>query len=153
MSHTSTNQKEKRWPVPVSANSWDIKKEKKGVADMKKRIFIISILLAIGPFIINANAGSSYDIYKATLIEPNEKTPNISTDELQRILEEKSATVFDARSPKEYAIDHIPGAVNVRGKPGGPKAGTGYVSDVDAIGRHVGYDKAASIVVYCSGAI
>ena len=120
---------------------------------MKKRIFLIAILLAIGPFIISANAGSSYDIYKATLIEPNEKTPNISTDELQRILEEKSATVFDARSPKEYAIDHIPGAVNVRGKPGGPKAGTGYVSDLDAIGRHVGYNKAVSIVVYCSGAL
>jgi rhodanese-related sulfurtransferase len=153
VSNTSTNQKEKRWLVPVSANSCDIKKAQKGVADMKKRIFLIAILLAIGPFIISANAGSSYDIYKATLIEPNEKTPNISTDELQRILEEKSATVFDARSPKEFAIDHIPGAVNVRGKPEGPKAGAGYVSDVDAIGRHVGYDKAASIVVYCSGTI
>lgn len=120
---------------------------------MKKLIFLIAILLVIGPHVISTNAGSSYDIYKATLIEPNEKTPNISTYELQRILEEKSATVFDARSPREYSIDHIPGAVNVRGKPEGPKAGEGYVSDVDAIGRHVGYDKAAPIVVYCSGTI
>jgi rhodanese-related sulfurtransferase len=151
VSHTSTDQKEKIWPVPVSASSCDIKKAKKGVADMKKRIFIIPILLAIGPFIINANAGSSYDIYKATLIEPNEKTPNISTDELRRILEEKNATVFDARSPKEYAIDHIPGAVNVRGKPGGAKAGGKYVSEVEAIAHHVQNDKAADIVVYCSG--
>jgi rhodanese-related sulfurtransferase len=118
---------------------------------MKKRIFIIAFLLALGSFVNYANAGSSYDIYKATFIEPNEKTPNISTDELQRILEEKSETVFDARSPKEYAIDHIPGAVNVRGKPEGGKPGSEYVSDVDAIGRHVEYDKAAPIVVYCSG--
>ncbi len=117
---------------------------------MKKRIILLAFLLALGPFATYANAGSPLDIYKAAFIEPNAKTPNISTDELQRILEEKSATVFDARSPKEYAIDHIPGVVNVRGKPGGAKAGVAYVSDVDAIGRHVQYDKAAPIVVYCS---
>ena len=118
---------------------------------MKKRIIIIAFLLSIGAFITYGNAGSSYDIYKATFIEPNEKTPNISTDELQSILENKSAIVFDARSPKEYAIDHIPGAVNVRGKPGGAKAGGKYVSDVEAIARHIQNDKAADIVVYCSG--
>ena len=119
---------------------------------MNKRIFLLTFLLALWSFVTYANAGSSLDIYKANFIEPDEKTLNISTDELQRILEEKSATVFDARSPKEYAIDHIPGVVNVRGKPEGAKAGVAYISDVDAIGRHIHYDKATPIVVYCSGA-
>ena len=117
-----------------------------------RTVLIIALLLAIGSFYSYAKADSPNDIYNATFIETNEKTVNISTNELKRILEEKSATVFDSRSPKEYAIDHIPGAVNVRGKPGGAKAGPEYVSDVDSIGRHVQYDKATPIVVYCSGA-
>ncbi len=48
------------------------------------------------------------DILRATLAQPNEKTPEVSTEELRRILADKSAMVFDARPPLEYAISHIP---------------------------------------------
>jgi len=89
------------------------------------------------------------DIFKATLTQPNQKTPEVSTEELRRILAEKSAAVFDARPPLEYAISHIPGAINVSPKPDVPMSV--YVSDVAEIDRVLGGDKQATIVLYCNG--
>ena len=60
------------------------------------------------------------NIRQTTLMESDQPTAEISTEELLTILEEQSATVFDARSSKEFAISHIPGAVNVAMKPGAP---------------------------------
>jgi rhodanese-related sulfurtransferase len=88
-------------------------------------------------------------IRQATLLEPGQKTPEISTEELQQILAAKSATVFDARPFNEYAVSHIPGAVNVAAKPGVPISL--YISDVTEIGRVVQDNKAAPIVLYCNG--
>src|SRR5262245_18415435 len=59
------------------------------------------------------------DIERATLARPG-RTPEVSTEELRRILAERSATVFDARPFMEFAIGHIPGALNVAAKPGQP---------------------------------
>ena len=103
------------------------------------------VLLSTG----SALAQASPEVMKATLAQPNEKTPEVSTEELRRILAEKSATVFDARPHLEFAISHIPGAVNVA-----PKAGVAmsvYVSDVAEIGRVLGDRKDAPIVLYCNG--
>ena len=75
---------------------------------------------------------TSNTIAQGTLEEPNQKTVEISTEELRRILADRSAVVFDARPPKEYAISHIPGALNVSGKPGLPMSQ--YVPDA----RHSG---------------
>lgn len=88
-------------------------------------------------------------IQQATLMEPGQKTPEISTEELRKILAEKSATVFDARPFKEYAVSHIPGAANVSAKPG--VSISQYVSDVGEIGRVVQSNEAAPIVLYCNG--
>src|SRR5258706_16380649 len=52
-------------------------------------------------------------VYQTTLEEPNQVTPEITTEELVAILAAKSEPVFDVRSPKEYAIGHIPGTINV----------------------------------------
>ena len=101
---------------------------------------------AIAPTAASA-AGTGLNIYQVTLQE-KEKTPELSTDELRQILAQKSATVFDARPPKEYAISHIPGSLNVWAKPG--VAISIYVSDVAEIGRVV-TDKKAPIVLYCNG--
>jgi rhodanese-related sulfurtransferase len=92
-----------------------------------------------------AQAGS---IFQATLMEPNQKTTEVSTDELRQILTDGSAVVFDARPQMEYAVSHIPGALNVAAKPGVPMSV--YVSDVAEIGRLVP-DKVAAIVLYCNG--
>ena len=85
-------------------------------------------------------------IQRATLLEPDQKTPEISTEELRTILATKSATVFDARPFNEYAVSHISGAVNVSAKPG--VSISLYVSDVVEVGRVVGDDKLAPIVLY-----
>jgi rhodanese-related sulfurtransferase len=82
-------------------------------------------------------------------MESGQKTPEVSTSELRKILGEKSATVFDARPFMEYAVSHIPGAVNVSAKPGVPISM--YVSDVAEVGRLVGNNKSAPIVLYCNG--
>ena len=76
---------------------------------------------------------TSSDIMKATLAQPNEKTAEVSTEELRRILADGSATVFDARPHLEFAISHIPGALNVAPKAGVPMSL--YVSDTAEIGR------------------
>lgn len=88
-------------------------------------------------------------IAQATLEEPNQKTSEVSTDELRPILADRSAIVFDARPPKEYALSHIPGAVNVSGKSGLPMSQ--YVPDAGEIIHTLGFSKASSIVLYCSG--
>lgn len=79
-------------------------------------------------------ASAGVDIYQGTLLE-KEKTTDVSTEELRQALVQKNAFVFDARSAREYAISHIPGALN------------GTVAD---IARQVP-DKAAPIILYCNG--
>jgi rhodanese-related sulfurtransferase len=78
-----------------------------------------------------------------------EVTPEISTDDLERVLATRSATVIDARPPAEFGIGHIPGAVNVAPRPGRPMAE--YISDVAEIGRIVNGNRAAALVLYCNG--
>jgi rhodanese-related sulfurtransferase len=95
-----------------------------------------------------AQAAEPATIFQATLAEPNQKTPEVSTAELREILASGSATVFDARPHLEWAISHIPGALNVAPKPGVPTSL--YVSDVAEIGRVVP-DQRAAVVLYCNG--
>jgi len=84
-----------------------------------------------------------------TSAQPPVRTQEISTKELETILETRSATVLDARPHREYAISHIPGAVNVAPKPGVPMSM--YVSDVAEIGRLLNGNKSAPLVLYCNG--
>ena len=88
-------------------------------------------------------------ILEATLGEPGARTPEISTQELRQILAARSATVFDSRPHLEYAVSHIPGALNVAAKPNVEMAK--YVSDVAEIGRLLENRKDAPIVLYCNG--
>ena len=68
------------------------------------------------------------DIFHAVLPAHPASAPEISTAELQAVLAEKRALVFDARPFMEFAVSHIPGAVNLAAKPGVSKAR--YVSGV-----------------------
>jgi rhodanese-related sulfurtransferase len=88
-------------------------------------------------------------IQDATLGESAAKTREISTEELRRAIEEKSATVLDVRPPLQFAISHIPGSINVAQKPGTSKAL--YISDAAEIERVVRGKKSTPIVVYCNG--
>ena len=57
--------------------------------------------------------------------------------------------MLDARPSLEYAISHIPGAVNVAPKAGVPLSV--YVSDVAEIDRLLQGNKQAPLVLYCNG--
>jgi rhodanese-related sulfurtransferase len=93
-------------------------------------------------------SSTATSIMQATLMETNQKTAEVSTEELRTILADQRAFVFDARPPLEFAVSHIPGALNVAQKPGTPTSL--YISDVAEIGRLVpGTD--APIVLYCNG--
>jgi len=60
-----------------------------------------------------ARAQSAPTIFQATLQEAGQQTAEISTEDLQRILAGGSNPVLDVRSHLEYAIAHIPGAINI----------------------------------------
>jgi rhodanese-related sulfurtransferase len=77
-------------------------------------------------------------IWQVTLGEPNPVTPELSTEELQRLLEAGNTPVLDVRSAQEYAIAHIPGAINL------------YEKEVEQVARAFP-DKAGTLVLYCNG--
>lgn len=115
------------------------------------RWYLIAGTIAVAVVLAAGVAGGQTvaNIMAARLMEANQKTVEISTQELQQILSDGSAVVFDARPHLEYAISHIPGALNVAPKPGVPMSQ--YVSDVNEILRLTSGDKAAPIVLYCNG--
>lgn len=106
---------------------------------------MVTVSAITTPTSVLAQGGS---VFQATLLEPNQKTAEVSTDELRQILTDGSAFVFDSRPHMEYATSHIPGALNVAPKPGQPTSL--YVSDVAEIGRVVP-EKSSAIVLYCNG--
>lgn len=88
-------------------------------------------------------------VFAATLPEPSVATPNISTEEMERLILDARATVLDTRPRLEWAISHIPTAISVSPKPGTPMSL--YVSDVAEIDRLVSGDKLKPLVLYCNG--
>lgn len=116
---------------------------------MKRKVLHTACLLLLGLWVASGHAQSTVNIYRAVLDEASTTTAQVTTDELRKILADKSATIFDTRPFKEFAISHIPGAVVVAPKPGVSKAL--YVSDVAEIGRAVKEEKAAPTVLYCDG--
>jgi rhodanese-related sulfurtransferase len=88
-------------------------------------------------------------IFKATLAESNVKTSEISTEELQAALTAGSAVLLDTRPRLEWAISHIPGALNVAPKPG--MSMSQYTSDAAEVGRLLNGDKSRALILYCNG--
>jgi rhodanese-related sulfurtransferase len=82
------------------------------------------------------------NIYQATLVEPNQKTPQVSTEEVRRILADGSAIVLDTRGRAQFVAGHIPGARNVDA----PAS-----ESVAAVERLVSGDKSKPLVLYCNG--
>ena len=86
------------------------------------------------------------DIYQATLAEPNQKTREVSTEQVRRILADGSAIVLDSRKRSEYVAGHIAGAQNVA-----PPASAPASEYVAAVEKLVGGDKGKALVLYCNG--
>ena len=110
----------------------------------------LGVLAALGLLLLAAAAQTqSPGVFHAVLGEPAQRTAEVSTAELQGILADDSVILLDARPHLEFAISHIPGALNVSAKPGvSPSL---YVSDVAEVGRLVSGNKSASLVLYCNG--
>ena len=85
-------------------------------------------------------------IYQATLAEPGQKTGEVSTEEMRRILANGGAIVIDTRKPSEFAAGHVPGARNVMSKEDVPPA-----ENVAAVEKAVGADRDQPLVLYCNG--
>ena len=109
----------------------------------------LTVLSAAVVVPVVADADESVTIERALIGEVGAKTPEISTDELRAVLARGSAAVLDTRPHAEFAMGHIPGALNVSAKPGIPASM--YVSDVAEIGRVLGGRKDTAIVLYCNG--
>ena len=100
----------------------------------------------------NAESGQENSVQlarQAVFANPGFGVPEVSTTELEQILEDQSAVLLDTRPYLEWSISHIPGALNVAPKPGVPMAL--YTSDVTEIGRLVDEDRSRPLVVYCNG--
>lgn len=107
-------------------------------------IGLAAVLVAFGVAGTALAQGGTID--QAKIGEPSPKTPEVSTEEIRRILADGSAIVLDARKRSEYVAGHIAGAQNVA-----PQAGTPQSTYVAAVEHLVGGDKSKALVLYCNG--
>lgn len=112
------------------------------------------LVCALGSYLTSniAHAGEEDSVQlvlEAVSERPGSGIPEVSTAELERILQDQSAVVLDTRPHAEWSVSHIPSARNVAPKPGVPMAL--YTSDVTEVGRLVNGDKSQPLVLYCNG--
>ena len=105
--------------------------------------------IAAAILLLAAPSARAQTVFDTTLGEADQKTAEISTQELKQIISSGSALVLDARPPKEFAVSHVPGARNVAPQPGRPAHL--YISDVAEVGRLLGGAKDKALILYCNG--
>jgi len=101
----------------------------------------VSILLPV-----QAQCPATPNIFQTTLLEPPQPGPEISTERLQQIVASGSMPVFDVRFELEYAISHIPGAINIP-----PVNNTSVDREVGQISTLLHNDVQAKFVLTCNG--
>lgn len=104
-------------------------------ATFSRALIVVLLLTAVHSSLA---AQSHPPIADAIIGESSPVTPELSTSELERILDEGKIPVLDVRSAQEYAIAHIPGSRNF------------YEKEVEQITRAYP-DSAAALVFYCNG--
>lgn len=90
----------------------------------------------------SAPTAGSVCILRSTQGEPQSPTPQVTTEEMRRILDEGGAVLIDSRPRDQFASGHIPGAICLGVEP---------EQQVEAVRRVVDGDNSASIVIYCNG--
>lgn len=98
-------------------------------------------LLAMGLTTGSATAQNA-GVYQATLAESDQKTSEVSTEQLRRILADGSAVVLDTRTRDEFEAGHIPAARRI-------EAATN--ERISAVERLVNGNKNAALILYCNG--
>ena len=86
------------------------------------------------------------NVYQAMLGETNQKTGEVSTEELRRILTDGSAIVLDSRTRFQYVAGHILATRNIALPADAPPS-----EDVAAVERMVDGDKSRALMLYCNG--
>jgi len=99
--------------------------------------FVLTVAYAVGAAQL-ATAQPRLTIHQATLEEPNQISPEISTEELKNLLSASKTVVIDARPEMQYALAHITGAINIGDK-----------EEEYIMKNHP--DKGSLIVLYCNG--
>lgn len=97
--------------------------------------FVLSLLL-------EGAAAQTVSIFQATLAEANQKSQEVSTEEVRHIAANGSAILVDTRSRAEYAAGHIPSAQTLNGP------ASAHVAELE---RLVGGNKSKALVLYCNG--
>ena len=105
-----------------------------------------AVAVAIGTLAAGEVAIAQGNISQATLTEPDQKTEEVSTEDVRRFLADGSAIVLDSRKHSEYVAGHIAGARNVT--PAAEAAPGAYVTAVE---RLVHGNKSQALVLYCNG--
>lgn len=105
-------------------------------------------ILAAGLLLVCAPTPAPAQLLDAKVDVEGHKSRDLSTRELLQELG-SGAVLLDARPRQEYAISHIPGALNVARRPGMPPHR--YISDIAQIGRLLNGDKTKRLVLYCNG--
>ena len=110
-----------------------------------KGYFFAAILLTFVPAIACGMVGLRFamaqpkmNIHQATLEEPNQTSPEVSTEELKNLLSGGKSLLIDVRPELQYALARIPGAINI-----GDKEEEYIIKNYP--------DKETLIVLYCNG--
>ncbi len=112
-------------------------KRKEAVPSWQGLIFMGLVIIAVFAGLPAGFAAESQTV-QGPAADAAKYGPEITTDELIRILRDRSEPILDVRSAKEYSIAHIPGSINI------------YEAEVDAIMERFP-DRKAGIVIYCNG--
>jgi rhodanese-related sulfurtransferase len=98
----------------------------------------------------DAVAQSRINIHQATFEQPKQATPEISTEELKTLLAgTKPFALLDVRPPSQYALAHIPGAVNIAVSIN--LSQTELPEAEEQIITKAYPDKTSLLVIYCNG--
>ena len=97
----------------------------------------LSASLLTVPAVAAAQSGPRPSVFQTTLEEAGQKTPEITTEELLKILADGRIPVIDVRTAEEYAIAHVPGSINV------------YELEVQRITEMFGPEQ--EMILYCNG--
>jgi rhodanese-related sulfurtransferase len=105
---------------------------------------LVRLVSAVGLLIsIAASArAEGVSILQATLAEIGQKTGEVNTEQMRRILVDGSAIVLDTRARAQFDAGHIPGAHVLDAAPD---------AQVTAVLQLIGGDKGKALVLYCNG--
>ena len=112
----------------------------RGVDQRPRKSLLIALLVmaCITGVLTPAATQRRLSVHQTTLEEPDQKTPEVTTEELQKILAGSGVPLLDVRSAQEYAIAHIPGSLNL------------YEKEVERIVQAYP-DRGTQLVLYCNG--